>query len=155
MRTSLNGKRRNPKKILRRRSSSGAELLLADAMESSTSSSGSAWYRFKKELGKRADSDIHLNSRRGSLPVEALTAGLGKTQTFEFKYEQFFTKYTCHAINSINLSKSWPSSKEENKGYSIKGNYLHISGILKNVKIKYAVIASLIKFFTNGCKTLN
>lgn len=88
MRTSLNGKRRNPKKILRRRSSSGAELLLADTMESSTSSSGSAWYRFKKELGKRADSDIHLNKRRGSLPVEALTAGLGKILYNQVKYIQ-------------------------------------------------------------------
>ncbi|KAG5677283.1 hypothetical protein PVAND_007053 [Polypedilum vanderplanki] len=88
MRGSVNGKRRNPKKILRRRSSSGAiEILtpiVSESMES-TSSAGSVtgsanlWYRFKKEwtLSRRNDSDTLLTKRRGSLPIEVLAIGLG------------------------------------------------------------------------------
>ena len=85
IRTSVNGKRRNPKKILRRRSSSGAEILtpiMTDALESSSGSaatSSTAWYRFKKDWTRRGDTDVLLTKRRGSLPVEVLSAaGFGK-----------------------------------------------------------------------------
>lgn len=85
IRTSVNGKRRNPKKILRRRSSSGAEILtpiMTDALESSggsSATSSTAWYRFKKDWTRRGDTDVLLTKRRGSLPVEVLTAaGFGK-----------------------------------------------------------------------------
>lgn len=84
---SVNGKRRNNKKILRRRSSSGAiEILtpiVSESMESTSSNSGSgtsAWYRFKKDwtLSRRPDSDVLLTKRRGSLPIEVLAIGLGE-----------------------------------------------------------------------------
>lgn len=85
-RGSVNGKRRNPnpKKILRRRSSSGAEILTpiaSDAVESTSSNNGgggSVWSRYKKEWSRHADSDALLTKRRGSLPIEVLAIGLGE-----------------------------------------------------------------------------
>lgn len=83
---SLNGKRRNPKKILRRRSSSGAiEILtpiVSESVESTSSnnaSGNSAWYKFKKDwtISRRSDTDSILTKRRGSLPIEVLAIGLG------------------------------------------------------------------------------
>lgn len=79
----VNGKRRNPKKILRRRSSSGAEILTPIASESKESTSNnksgtSVWNRFKREWTPRGDSDVLLTRRRGSLPIEVLSIGLGK-----------------------------------------------------------------------------
>lgn len=83
-RSSVNGKRRNPKKLLRRRSSSGAEILtpiVSDAVESTSSNNvggGSIWNRNKKEWSRHADSDALLTKRRGSLPIEVLAIGLGE-----------------------------------------------------------------------------
>lgn len=80
---SRNGKRRNPKKILRRRSSSGAEILTplgSESMEISSNNKpgASVWNRFKREWTHRGESDASLTRRRGSLPIEALSIGLGK-----------------------------------------------------------------------------
>ncbi|XP_059620255.1 uncharacterized protein LOC132264168 [Phlebotomus argentipes] len=75
-----NGKSRNRKKLLRRRSSGGAEILSPILTEEATSSGGSAWYRFKRELTRsRTDQDALLSRRRGSLPVEVLAVGLSGT----------------------------------------------------------------------------
>lgn len=86
IRSSVNGKRRNPKKILRRRSSSGAEILtpiMSESGEASTSNaSGSAWNRFKKEWTRRTDSDVIVTKRRGSLPIEVLAIGFGEYLKF-------------------------------------------------------------------------
>lgn len=69
-----NGKSKNRKKPLRRRSSGGAEILCPIVSETEPSSS-SPWYRFKRtETTKnRSDLDLLLTRRRGSLPVEVLT----------------------------------------------------------------------------------
>lgn len=90
-RTSANGKRRNPKKILRRRSSSGAEILVpivSEVMESSSSNivGASVWNRFKKEFSRPSDSPDVQPKRRGSLPIDVLTFGLGKHSKFIIKY---------------------------------------------------------------------
>lgn len=91
VRSSVNGKRRNPKKILRRRSSSGAEILTPIMSESgeatSSNASGSAWNRFKKEWTRRTDSDVIVTKRRGSLPIEVLAIGFGEFQTFLFSFK--------------------------------------------------------------------
>lgn len=85
-RTSANGKRRNPKKILRRRSSSGAEILtpiVTEGTESTSSHAGvSVWNRFKKEFSRPSDSPDVQPKRRGSLPIDVLTFGLGKNSKF-------------------------------------------------------------------------
>lgn len=82
VRSSVNGKRRNPKKILRRRSSSGAEILTPIMSESgeATTSNASVWNRFKKEWTRRTDSDVIVTKRRGSLPIEVLAIGFGEFQ---------------------------------------------------------------------------
>ncbi|XP_037034661.1 uncharacterized protein LOC119073361 isoform X3 [Bradysia coprophila] len=75
-RNGCSGKNRSRKKVLRRRSSGGAEILspiLAEpddgAGEGSVSSS--SWYCFKREMIRnRSDLDTLLSKRRGSLPVE-------------------------------------------------------------------------------------
>jgi hypothetical protein len=86
VRSSVNGKRRNPKKILRRRSSSGAEILtpiMSESGEATTShASASVWNRFKKEWTRRADSDVIVTKRRGSLPIEVLAIGFGECLKF-------------------------------------------------------------------------
>lgn len=84
-RTSLNGKRRNPKKILRRRSSSGAEILtpiVSEFVESTSSNNagGSTWNRLStiNASTRHTETEGLLTKRRGSLPIEVLTIGLGK-----------------------------------------------------------------------------
>lgn len=99
VRSSVNGKRRNPKKVLRRRSSSGAEILtpiMSESGEATTSNAtGSAWNRFKKEWTRRTDSDVIVTKqRRGSLPIEVLAIGFGKFLEF---YERL-------KVNSENIS---------------------------------------------------
>lgn len=80
VRSSVNGKRRNPKKVLRRRSSGGAEILSPGINESVASTSDSSvWNRFKKELTRRGDSETLLTRRRGSLPIEVLAIGQGES----------------------------------------------------------------------------
>lgn len=75
-RNNCNGKTKNRKKMLRRRSSGGAEILCPIVAESEPSSSGSSsWYRFKRSepsKNNRSDLDMLLTRRRGSLPVEVL-----------------------------------------------------------------------------------
>lgn len=75
-RNGCNGKARNRKKILRRRSSGGAEILspiIGEPSEPSSSTSSSAWYRFKRDITRnRSELDSLLSRRRGSLPVEVL-----------------------------------------------------------------------------------
>lgn len=80
-----NNKAKNRKKILRRRSSGGAEILSPIAGEpeagastttASTTVNNTAWYRFKRNSDaakNRSDLDLLLSRRRGSLPVEVLT----------------------------------------------------------------------------------
>lgn len=70
-----NGKSKNRKKPLRRRSSGGAEIFYPISHETEPTSSSSPWYRFKRtETTKnRSDLDLLLTRRRGSLPVEVLT----------------------------------------------------------------------------------
>lgn len=82
-RNSVNGKRRNPKKVLRRRSSSGAEILTPIMSESleplcSTNIGSSTWSRFRRELTHHSDTDVLMSRRRGSLPTDVLAIGLGK-----------------------------------------------------------------------------
>lgn len=82
IRSGINGKRRNPKKILRRRSSSGAEILTSiasDPKEPSTSNgeSSNSWSRLKRDCNQCADTDCLITKRRGSLPIEVLAVGIG------------------------------------------------------------------------------
>lgn len=81
-----NGKSKNRKKSLRRRSSGGAEILCSIVSETEpSSSSGSPWYRFKRSetTKNRSDLDLLLSRRRGSLPVEVLTTcHSGKHQSY-------------------------------------------------------------------------
>lgn len=81
-RSSVNGKRRNPKKVLRRRSSSGAEILtpvVGETMETSSSNgeSSSSWSRLKRDCSQCGETDGLVTKRRGSLPIEVLAVGLG------------------------------------------------------------------------------
>lgn len=66
---SFNNKNRARKKILRRRSSGGAEIL-SPIQADSSESSGTPWYKFKKDINRKTDIDALLSRRRGSLPVE-------------------------------------------------------------------------------------
>lgn len=84
IRSTGNSRKRNSRKVLCRRSSSGAEILHPAMRETiefeyGSSSTGSVWNRFKKDakLIKQKEGDF-LTKRRGSLPVEILTYGLGK-----------------------------------------------------------------------------
>ena len=84
-RSGINGKRRNPKKILRRRSSSGAEILspiVSESMKTPTSNNAeiSTWNRYPSIVAtpRRTESDSLLAKRRGSLPTDVLSVGLGK-----------------------------------------------------------------------------
>ena len=98
-RNGCNGKNRNRKKILRRRSSGGAEILSPIIGESSepsgsgggdenvANSGGSTWYRFKRDITRnRSDLDSLLSRRRGSLPVEVLAV----SHSGNFKYFRIF-----------------------------------------------------------------
>lgn len=64
-----NKNNRARKKILRRRSSGGAEIL-SPIQADSSESSGTPWYKFKKDINRKTDIDALLSRRRGSLPVE-------------------------------------------------------------------------------------
>lgn len=87
-RNGCNGKNRSSrKKLLRRRSSGGADLLVPtigetdhrgesdmtdeNSQQPSQTSSSTSWFRFKREITRnRSDLDTLLSRRRGSLPVE-------------------------------------------------------------------------------------
>lgn len=87
-RNGCNGKNRSSrKKLLRRRSSGGADLLVPTIGETdhrgsdfaddhsqasqSQAPSSTSWFRFKREITRnRSDLDTFLTRRRGSLPVE-------------------------------------------------------------------------------------
>lgn len=77
---------RNRKKLLRRRSSGGAEIFSPILTEESLSSvdqnvdpmqssSSSAWYRFNNRNSQPSERDALLSRRRGSLPIEVLSVG--------------------------------------------------------------------------------
>lgn len=69
--TSLNGKARNRKKQLRRRSSGGPETVCAQEAFGQD-----IWNRIRRDLTRRSENpDLLLDRRRGSLPIEMLTVG--------------------------------------------------------------------------------
>lgn len=85
-RNGCNGKNRNSrKKLLRRRSSGGAEILgpiigevggqeQPSCSEQHQAAPSSSWFRFKRDITRnRSDLDTLLSRRRGSLPVEMLS----------------------------------------------------------------------------------
>lgn len=101
-RNGCNGKTRNRKKILRRRSSGGAEILspiIGEPSEAGCSSANGAgggsnvvastWYRIKRDITRnRSDLDVLLSRRRGSLPVEMLAvshSGENRIQSVRYK----------------------------------------------------------------------
>lgn len=89
-----NGKSKNRKKSLRRRSSGGAEILCSIVSETEPSSSSSPWYRFKRSetTKNRSDLDLLLSRRRGSLPVEVLTTcNSGKNSTIALSTNCFLS----------------------------------------------------------------
>lgn len=85
-RNGCNGKNRSSrKKLLQRRSSGGADLLVPtigetdhrgsemtdDDCQPSQTPSSTSWFRFKREITRnRSELDTFLSRRRGSLPVE-------------------------------------------------------------------------------------
>lgn len=75
---SNNGKRRNKNKILRRRSSGGAETILSPILSESLdiASTSSTWFRSKRS-GEQSSSRTEsiLSKRRGSLPADVLSIG--------------------------------------------------------------------------------
>lgn len=82
----MNGKRRNPKKVLRRRSSGGAEIFTPAVSESldlpiSNNLESLSENRYTTLVSpRRTESDSLLSKRRGSLPTEVSSVGLGKYQ---------------------------------------------------------------------------
>lgn len=82
VRNYVGGKHRNPKSILRRRSSSGTEILapLEDEPMVSSSSNDAEEYLSSSRLKK--DPIIPIK-RRGSLPIEVIGVGLGKDIYFD------------------------------------------------------------------------
>ncbi|XP_078049153.1 uncharacterized protein LOC144476297 isoform X2 [Augochlora pura] len=66
-RSSINGKPRNRKKILRRRSSGGPEMFSGGSTDGNDNGT---WLIWKRELGKRDPIPEPLVKRRGSLPIE-------------------------------------------------------------------------------------
>ncbi|XP_076641056.1 uncharacterized protein LOC143352446 isoform X3 [Halictus rubicundus] len=66
-RSSINGKPRNRKKILRRRSSGGPEMFSGGSTDGNDNGT---WLKWKRELGKRDPIPEPLIKRRGSLPIE-------------------------------------------------------------------------------------
>ncbi|XP_031835146.2 uncharacterized protein LOC116428110 isoform X3 [Nomia melanderi] len=66
-RSSINGKPRNRKKILRRRSSGGPEMFSGGSTDGNDNGTCLKW---KRELGKRDSIPEPLIKRRGSLPIE-------------------------------------------------------------------------------------
>ncbi|XP_076249464.1 uncharacterized protein LOC143188861 isoform X2 [Calliopsis andreniformis] len=66
-RSSVNGKPRNRKKVLRRRSSGGPEMFSGGSTDGNDNGT---WLKWKRELGKRDSIPEPLIKRRGSLPIE-------------------------------------------------------------------------------------
>lgn len=95
-RNGCNGKNRNRKKVLRRRSSGGAEILspiLAEGPDDGAgegSVSGSSWYCYKREMVRnRSDLDTLLSKRRGSLPVEVFAVSHTSGKNFTLLCMEF------------------------------------------------------------------
>ncbi|XP_046589292.1 uncharacterized protein LOC107226321 isoform X3 [Neodiprion lecontei] len=65
-RNSVNGKSRNRKKVLRRRSSGGPEMF-AGGMDVAESA---AWIRWKRDIGRKESIPEPATKRRGSLPID-------------------------------------------------------------------------------------
>ncbi|XP_046738000.1 uncharacterized protein LOC124406594 isoform X5 [Diprion similis] len=65
-RNSVNGKSRNRKKVLRRRSSGGPEMFAGsmDVVENA------AWIRWKRDIGRKESIPEPVTKRRGSLPID-------------------------------------------------------------------------------------
>ncbi|XP_076749337.1 uncharacterized protein LOC143422515 isoform X2 [Xylocopa sonorina] len=68
-RSSINGKPRNRKKVLRRRSSGGPEMFSGGSTDGNDNG---AWLKWKRELGKKDSIPEPIVKRRGSLPIEML-----------------------------------------------------------------------------------
>ncbi|XP_016907442.2 uncharacterized protein LOC107994850 isoform X3 [Apis cerana] len=66
-RSSINGKPRNRKKILKRRSSGGPEMFSGGSTDGNDNGT---WLKWKRELGKKDSIPEPLVKRRGSLPIE-------------------------------------------------------------------------------------
>ncbi|CAK9825536.1 High affinity cAMP-specific 3',5'-cyclic phosphodiesterase 7A [Anthophora retusa] len=66
-RSSVNGKPRNRKKVLRRRSSGGPEMFSGGSTDGNDNGT---WLKWKRELGKKDSIPEPLVKRRGSLPIE-------------------------------------------------------------------------------------
>ncbi|XP_076397422.1 uncharacterized protein LOC100877791 isoform X3 [Megachile rotundata] len=66
-RSSINGKPRNRKKVLRRRSSGGPEMFSGGSTDGNDNGT---WLKWKRELGKKDTIPEPLVKRRGSLPIE-------------------------------------------------------------------------------------
>lgn len=103
---SNSNKNRNRKKILRRRSSGGADILSPILNESEASGNGGAantsWYRFKRDITRnRSDLDSLLSKRRGSLPVEVFAVGHSGNIIFEYHF--CYIIYSDSKVNNSNL----------------------------------------------------
>ncbi|CAL7944525.1 unnamed protein product [Xylocopa violacea] len=68
-RSSINGKPRNRKKVLRRRSSGGPEMFSGGSTDGNDNGT---WLKWKRELGKKDSIPEPIVKRRGSLPIEML-----------------------------------------------------------------------------------
>ncbi|XP_033180715.1 uncharacterized protein LOC117234376 isoform X2 [Bombus vosnesenskii] len=66
-RSSINGKPRNRKKVLRRRSSGGPEMFSGGSTDGNDNGT---WLKWKRELGKKDSIPEPIVKRRGSLPIE-------------------------------------------------------------------------------------
>ncbi|XP_047353649.1 uncharacterized protein LOC124950675 isoform X3 [Vespa velutina] len=69
--SNVNGKPRNRKKVLKRRSSGGPEMFAGGIVEGNDIGTSHKW---KRELGKRDSIPEPLVKRRGSLPIEMVAA---------------------------------------------------------------------------------
>lgn len=101
-RNGCSGKSRNRKKILRRRSSGGADILSPILAEAETSIGGgngnnngsntgnslsASWIRFKRDITRnRSDLDSLLSKRRGSLPIEVFAVGHSGECNIDFNF---------------------------------------------------------------------
>lgn len=117
-RNGCNGKNRSSrKKLLRRRSSGGADLLvptigetdhreseLADENDQlSQAPSSTSWFRFKRENTRnRSDLDTILSRRRGSLPVEMQgVSHSGKDYSLAYCEHYCLTELFCRFFASL------------------------------------------------------
>ncbi|XP_017881147.1 uncharacterized protein LOC108625558 [Ceratina calcarata] len=67
-RSSINGKPRNRKKVLKRRSSGGPEMFSGGSADGNDNNG--TWLKWKRELGKKDTIPEPVVRRRGSLPIE-------------------------------------------------------------------------------------